>query len=52
MVTLRLKLSEPARRAIKRALHTGHRVTANFTITVADAAGNTRRLACQVKLKL
>jgi len=41
-----------ARTAIRRALRRGRRITTSLKITVSDAAGNTRTLGRQVKLKL
>jgi len=51
-VTIKPRVSRAARRAIKRALRRGKRVTAKLTISVTDAAGNTRKLTRQVKLRL
>lgn len=50
-VTLRLKLSAKARRAIKRALRRHKTVTIELTIRVSDAAGNTRTRARTIKMK-
>jgi hypothetical protein len=49
---LRLKLSKKARRAARRALQKGKRVTAKIKVTVRDAAGNaiTRRRTIRLKL--
>jgi uncharacterized protein YkwD len=45
-------LSSPARRAIRRALRRGRRITVSLKITVSDAARNTRTLKRQIKLRL
>lgn len=50
--TLKPRLSLVARTAIRRALRRGRRITVSLKITVSDAAGNTRTLARQVRLKL
>jgi len=50
--TVNPKLSNAARKAIKRALRRGRRITAKLEITVTDASGNARMLKRQVKLKL
>lgn len=51
-VKIKLGLSRAARRAIKRALRHGKHVTMKLTITVTDAAGNTKKLTRKVKLRL
>jgi len=49
--SLRPRLSYAARVAIGRALRRGRRVTASLKITLADAAGNKKTLARQVRLR-
>ena len=51
-VTVRPKLPAAARKAIKRSLRRGRRITVRLRVIVADAAGNKRTLARQVRLRL
>lgn len=50
-VTVTLKLSSTARGAIKRALSRGRATNAKITVTIADAAGNTRALRKTIRFK-
>ena len=49
---LRLKLSRTARRAAKRALQKGKRITARIRVNVRDSAGNTTTRRRTIRLKL
>lgn len=49
--TFRLSISRAARARILRALRGGKRVTAKFTVTVTDTAGNKRNVTRTVKFK-
>jgi hypothetical protein len=49
--TLKLKLSAKARRAAKRMLRGGKKVTVKVTVTAVDAAGNTATARRRIKLK-
>jgi uncharacterized delta-60 repeat protein len=50
-VTIKLKLSAAARKAIKRALSARKRVVAKIKLTVTDAAGNKRTLDRRIQLE-
>jgi subtilisin family serine protease len=49
--TLRVKLSQAARRAIRRALGRGRRITVKLTATTTDVSANSRTLTRHVELK-
>jgi hypothetical protein len=50
-VSLRLKLSGSARRAVKRALSHGARLRARVRVTAVDASGNSRKKTVFIRLK-
>jgi hypothetical protein len=50
--TARLALPASARSAIRRALTRGRHIVVSVRVEVADRAGNTRRLARQIALRL
>ena len=51
-ITIRLPLSIGKRRAIRRALRSRRRTTVTLRLTVADTAGNRRRMTRRLSLKL
>jgi hypothetical protein len=50
--TARLTLSARVRAAVRRALRRGARIVVKLRVSVADAAGNTRTLTRQIRLRL
>ncbi len=51
-LTVRLRLSQAARRAIRRALRAGRRVAVTLEVEASDRAGNVRTLTRRVTLRL